>query len=325
MAGLNFKDLMIGMGLLPHQALAGGYAGGSLGLECSGVVVSMGEEVEGFQRGDEVMAVGRHCFGRYVAIPAAFAVKKPRNLSLEEAAGVPVAYFTASYALLHLGDLKEGQRVLIHGAAGGVGLAAIQIVQNSGGEVFATAGSDEKRSYLKSLGIRYVMDSRSLDFADEVMESTHGEGVDMVLNCLSGDSLRKSLGLLRPFGRFLDISRRDMAENSRLDMQPFLNNLSYFAIYLDQLWQGDRRLARALFEQLRAQLEEGVLRPLPYRVFPASRIVEAFRYIQQSKHIGKVVVSMKDPHCRVLDEVRDQVRLSSHSSYLVPVRKSVTN
>ncbi len=316
-AGLNFKDLMISMGLLPHDALAGGYAGSALGLECAGVVVTLGEDVEGFQVGDEVMAVGRHCFGRHASIPAAFAVKKPRNLSLEEAASVPVAYLTASYALQYLGRLRKGERVLIHGAAGGVGLAAIQIVQYEGGEVFATAGSDEKRSYLRSLGIRHVMDSRSLGFAEEVMGTTQGEGVDLVLNCLSGDFLRKSLGVLGRFGRFLDISRRDMAENSRLDMQPFLNNLSYFAIYLDQLWQGDQSLARSLFDQLKGQLEEGQLRPLPYRVFPVSRVVEAFRYIQQSRHIGKIVISMKVPHCRVTEKVRDQVRFSSDSSYLI--------
>ena len=316
-AGLNFKDLMISMGLLPYEALEGGYAGQSLGLECSGVVAAVGDGVQELQVGDEVMAVGRHCLGRYVTVPAVLAVRKPPTVSFEEAATVPVTFITAHYALHYLGRLREGERVLIHGAAGGVGLAAIQTVENARGEVFATAGSAEKRDYLRLLGVRHVMDSRSLVFAEEVMRLTDGQGVDLVLNCLSGDFLRKSLGVLRRFGRFLDISRRDMVENSRLDMQPFLNNLSYFAIYLDQLWQGDRSMAQSLFAELTTKLEERTVRPLPYRVFPVSRVVEAFQYLQQSRHIGKVIISMKDPHCRVLHEVREQVQLSAQASYLI--------
>ncbi len=126
---------------------------------------------------------------------------KPPQLSFEEAATLPIAFLTASYALDHLAHLSAGERVLIHSATGGVGLAAVQLARRVGAEIFATAGTPEKREYLKGLGIEHVMDSRSLAFADEVLERTGGRGVDVVLNSLAGEALVRSVempGRLRP-------------------------------------------------------------------------------------------------------------------------------
>ena len=198
--GLNFRDVMNALGTYPGDA-------GPLGDECSGVVSAVGPGVENLLPGDEVMGFVPAAFGSFVTAPADLFVKRPECLSREEAAATPIAFLTAEYALAHLGRLQAGERVLIHAAAGGVGLAAVQLAQRVGAEVFATAGSPEKRAYLASLGVRHVMDSRSTVFADGVLAATGGEGVDVVLNSLAGEFIPRSLAVLKPGGRFLELGR----------------------------------------------------------------------------------------------------------------------
>src|SRR5262249_53601896 len=140
-------------------------------------------------------------------------VSKPRDIDFREAATIPITYLTAYYALCHLAHVRRGERVLIHAAAGGVGLAAIQIAQHLGAEVFATAGSDEKRDYLRKLGVEHVFSSRTLDFAEQIMEVTGREGVDVVLNSLPGEAITSSLSILRAYGRFLEIGKTDIYQN----------------------------------------------------------------------------------------------------------------
>ena len=161
--------------------------------------------------------------------------RKPAQWSFAAAATVPTAFFTAYYALHELARLREGERVLIHGAAGGVGIAAIQIAKHFGAEIFATAGSDAKRDFVRLLGADHVFDSRSLVFADEVMHASGGAGVDVVLNSLAGDAISRNLRLLRPFGRMLELGKRDFYENSHIGLRPLRNNISYFGIDADQL------------------------------------------------------------------------------------------
>ena len=138
----------------------------------------------------------------------------------------PSVFFTVYYALHHLADLKRGDRILIHGGAGGVGMAAIQYARYVGAEVFATAGSPQKRDFLRLLGVEHVLDSRRLLFADEILESTAGKGVDVVLNSLSGAAMRLSLNVLKPFGRFLELGKRDFYEDAKVGLRPFRNNIS---------------------------------------------------------------------------------------------------
>ena len=212
--GLNFRDVLIAMDLIPplyQDSL-------DVGFECVGEIVAVGAGVEGLEVGDSVVAFAPGCLGSYITADASFVMPRPARLSFEEAATLPIAFFTAHYALNHLGRLAEGERVLIHAAAGGVGQAALRIARRAGAEIFATAGSPEKREFLRSLGVQHVMDSRSLDFADEVMELTDGEGVDVVLNSLAGEFIPKSLSTLRPGGRFLEIGKVDFLQHTRLDL-----------------------------------------------------------------------------------------------------------
>ena len=218
----------------------------------------------------------------------------PDFMQLEEAATLPIVFLTASYALEHLAGITKGDRVLIHAATGGVGLAAIQIAQQAGAEIFATAGSPEKRDFLRGIGIKHVMDSRSLAFYDEIREVTNGEGVDIVLNSLAGQAISRSLALLRDYGRFLEIGKRDIYQNTRIGLRAFRKNVSYHAIDLSRTIADRVPLVRSLLDDLSKRFLEETLRPLPQLVFSQSQIPAAFRAMRQARHIGKLVISFTD-------------------------------
>ncbi len=315
--GLNFKDVMIAMGLLPEEALEGGYTGKALGMECSGRIVAVGEGVEGLSVGDAVMTSAPGALRTNLTIDARFVVRKPDHISFEEAATIPITFLTAYYSLHHLGGMRAGDRVLIHAAAGGVGLAAIQLAQHAGAEVMATAGTPAKRDLLRALGVKQVMDSRSLAFAGEVMEFTAGRGVDIVLNSLAGEAIPKSLSVLSPYGRFVEIGKRDIYEDSKLGLRPFRNNLSLFAVDLDKLCAQRPELVQSLLRDVMQRFEDGSLHPLPHRVFSVADIVSAFRHLAQAKHVGKVVVSMDDDEVRVTPAARGPLTLRDDGTYLI--------
>jgi acyl transferase domain-containing protein/NADPH:quinone reductase-like Zn-dependent oxidoreductase/NADP-dependent 3-hydroxy acid dehydrogenase YdfG/SAM-dependent methyltransferase/acyl carrier protein len=287
-AGVNFRDVMKAMGLYLDR-LGEAYR---FGEECAGTVVRVGEDVKGFAIGDEVIAVGTGCFGRFLSVSAAGVVHKPAHWSFEQAATIPIVFLTVHYGLNRLAKLSRGESVLIHSATGGVGLAAIQIAEHAGAEIFATAGSAEKRELLSSLGIKHVMDSRSLAFADEIMASTGGRGVDVVLNSLAGDFLVKSLALLRPAGRFVELGKVDFFENTKLGLAPFSRGLSFHAVDLGVLLQNEPELSKQLFAEVMQMFGAGMLRPLPVRTFPVSDASSAFRLIAQARHVGKLALSM---------------------------------
>ncbi|RAS23421.1 type I polyketide synthase [Paraburkholderia bryophila] len=289
--GLNFRDVMYAMGLLSDEAVENGFAGATIGMELSGRVARVGRDVARFAPGDAVLGFAPASFASHVWTKAEAIAHKPARLTFEEAATVPTTFFTAYYALCELARLRRGERVLVHGAAGGVGIAAIQLARHLGAEVFATAGSREKREFVRLLGADHVFDSRSLAFADEIRERTQGAGIDIVLNSLAGEAMVRSIDTLRPFGRFLELGKRDFYENSRIGLRPFRNNISYFGIDADQLMSALPGLTARLFDDVMQLFADGVLHPLPYRAFPAERVEEAFRHMQQARQIGKILVT----------------------------------
>lgn len=316
-AGLNFRDVMFAMGLLPEEALEGGFAGPTLGMELSGVVVSTGPEADRFRPGDEVIAFAPASFARHAVTSVSAVMPKPPGISFEAAATIPAAFFTAWHSLVDLAGLRRGERVLIHGAAGGVGIAAIQIARWIGAEIFATAGTSDKRDFARLLGANHVHDSRSLDFAEEILALTNGEGVDVVLNSLAGEAVAKNLGILRPFGRLLELGKRDFYENNRIALRPFRNNIRYFAVDADQLMAIRPQEAAAAFGRLMGLFKEGVLTPLPYKSFHASEAAEAFRHMQHSGHTGKIVLRLDDiPPFRAA-RASDQPTFDKNGTYLV--------
>jgi acyl transferase domain-containing protein/NADPH:quinone reductase-like Zn-dependent oxidoreductase/acyl carrier protein len=290
-SGLNFRDVMWAQGLLPEEALEDGFAGPSLGFECAGEVVATGAGVTDLKTGDTVMALAADAFATHVVVPASAAIGLPESIDATAAATVPVAFMSAYYALEHLARLREGEWVLIHGGAGGVGLAALQIAQRRGARTILTAGTEEKRALLTLLGADHVLSSRSLAFGDEVMGITGGKGVDVVLNSLAGEAMELSLRLVKAFGRFIELGKRDYYANTKVGLRPFRRNVSYFGVDLDQLVAGQPELAKELMGELAALCADETFRPLPYRAFEAGRISDAFRLMQQSGHIGKIVVT----------------------------------
>jgi NADPH:quinone reductase-like Zn-dependent oxidoreductase/NADP-dependent 3-hydroxy acid dehydrogenase YdfG/acyl carrier protein len=317
--GLNFRDVMYAMGLLPDEVVEGGFSGASLGLEFAGVISAVGREVADYKAGDEVMGFAPSCFASRIVTRASAVALKPVQWSFAQAATVPVAFLTVYYALKHLASLQPGERVLIHGAAGAVGIAAVQLSQCLGAEVFATAGNDEKRDFVQLIGADHVFDSRSLAFADEILRVTDGEGVDVVLNSLAGEAINRNLRVLRRFGRFLELGKRDFVENTHIGLRPFKNNISYFGIDADQLLIARPQLAQRLFAEVMSLFREGALVPLPCREFSARQVVDAFRYMQQSRQIGKVVVDLRDARVPIRHTERKSapLRLPEHATYLV--------
>jgi myxalamid-type polyketide synthase MxaB len=282
--GLNFRDVLNALGMYPGDP-------GPLGLECAGKVVAFGEGVEGLQVGDNVVAFAPAAYRTFVTVPACFVVRAPEHLSFEEAATIPIAFLTAHYGLHVLAKMSAGDRILIHAAAGGVGMAAVQLAQRTGAEIFGTAGSPEKRAFLQSLGVQHVMDSRSLDFADTVMECTGGQGVDIVLNSLAGEYIPKSLSVLGANGRFVEIGKRDIWDERQVAQ--LRSDVSYFVFDLGEVRLQDPALIRSMLCELMQAFEARALKPLPRQVFPIEEAASAFRYMAQAKHIGKIVVTQR--------------------------------
>lgn len=318
--GLNFRDVMYALGLLSDEAIENGFAGPTLGLEFSGIVRSVGSKACGFAPGDQVVGFGPSSFGNRVVTQASAISHIPPGMSFESAATIPSTFFTVYYALRHLARLQPGEKVLIHGAAGGVGIAAIQLAKWIGAEIYVTAGSDEKRDFLRLLGVHHIFDSRSLAFADEILAQTGQKGVDVVLNSLAGEAINGNFRVLKPFGRFLELGKRDFYENTKIGLRPFRNNISYFGIDADQLMQARPDLTRTLFAEVMALFTEGVLHPLPYHVFEAEDIVDAFRYMQQARQIGKIIVTYRNgiSHAHTPSPaIRKPLDLAADASYLV--------
>jgi phthiocerol/phenolphthiocerol synthesis type-I polyketide synthase C len=316
-AGLNFRDVMYAMGLLSDEAVESGFAGPTIGMEMSGRVIRVGTNVEGFNVGDAVLGFAPACFASRVRTRVTAIARKPDGLSFEEAATIPTTFFTAYYALHELARLRAGERVLVHGAAGGVGIAAIQLAKHLGAEVFATASSNEKREFVRLLGADHVLDSRSLAFADEILRRTDGVGVDVVLNSLAGEAMLRSIDVLRPFGRFLELGKRDFYENTHIGLRPFRNNISYFGIDADQLMSALPHLTSRLFTDIMGLLADGTLDPLPYRAFPAEQVEEAFRYMQQAKQIGKILLTFAAGTPAPCKAPPAGLRLDARAAYLV--------
>ena len=319
-SGLNFRDVMYALGLLSDEAIENGFAGPTLGFEFAGVISRVGSNCTAFSPGDEVVGFAPSSFGNRVLTQSTAVAHIPPGISCEAAATIPSTFFTVYYALHHLARLQAGERVLIHGAAGGVGIAAIQIARWLGAEIYATAGSDEKRDFLRLLGVVHIFDSRSLAFADQILEQSGGHGVDVVLNSLAGEAINRNFRVLRPFGRFLELGKRDFYENTRIGLRPFRNNVSYFGIDADQLMLLHPELTRRLFGELMELFSDGILHPLPYRSFEAEDVVEAFRYMQQARQIGKIVITYHHGIKRVQPPKpgpRRRLQLAADASYLV--------
>ena len=281
-AGLNFRDVLLSLGVYAAADVP-------LGAECAGVVVEAGAGVADVRVGDRLFGYAPGALADEVTVPAAFLARVPVGMSMQDAAAQPVAFLTASYGLHSLARLRRGERVLIHAGAGGVGLAAVQLALRAGAEVFATAGSDDKRARLRSLGVAHALDSRSLAFADEILAITNGAGVDVVLNSLAGEFVDASLRALARGGRFLELGKRDLLTPQALAARR--PDVAYHVYDLGGLAEADHALLPPMFAELLAGFADGSLRPLPVTNFALDDAREALRFMAQARHVGKIVLT----------------------------------
>jgi NADPH:quinone reductase-like Zn-dependent oxidoreductase/acyl carrier protein len=309
-AGLNFRDVLKALDLYPLEPSEPRM----FGDECAGVIHRVGSGVSRFKPGDEVVAITPGCFGNIVRVHSCLVASKPPNLSFADAATIPIAFLTAGYALLDLANLQPGETVLIHAAAGGVGLAAVQFALRRGATVFGTA-SPEKHDFLLAQGVSRVFHSRNLSFTGDVWAATGGEGVDVVLNSLSGEFMVKSLELVKPLGRFIEIGKKDIFQNEPLDLDPFRKAVSFHALDLVRVitarpqWIGER------LSELLERFAGEEFRPLPLVTYGCRHIDEAFRLMAQGKHRGKIVITFDEQPETVLAAGNPPIR--SGATYLV--------
>ncbi len=287
-SGLNFRDIMLATGLLDDDVLDDGLAGAVFGFECAGRVVSVGSEVTELAVGDAVTGFGRQSFASHSTADVGVFTKLPDEVPLEAAATIPVAFLTAWYALVHQARIQPGEWVLIHGAAGGVGIAAMQIARLQGARIAATVSTPDKRALAELYGAERIYNSRSTAFLDDVRQDLGG--VDVVLNSLAGEAMLASVKCLKPFGRFIELGKRDYVLNTAMGLRPFRRNLTYFGVDLDQLLAANLPLAQKLMAELMGHFKSGALSPLPYRSFEWFEAGEAFQLMQAAGHVGKIVV-----------------------------------
>lgn len=296
-ASLNFRDLMIAMNM--YHATPG--VPSIMGSDYSGIVTAVGDNVKEFRAGDEVFCLSAGSlnndstldenshFAAYINIKPNQVTHKPANITWEEAACIPTAFLTSYFALNYIAKLKIGEKVLIHTASGGVGLSAIQIARWLGAKIFVTAGTDLKREYLQSIGFEQPMNSRTIDFGQQIMERTNGEGVDVILNTLAGEPGVEGLKILKNFGRFLQIDKKDIARNESLPLKEFRKGLSYSSIDLGLFYLHPELMKKQL-DEISQHYENGNFKPLEYIEYPIQNLAKALSHLSRSQHIGKIVL-----------------------------------
>ena len=282
--GLNFRDVLNALGEYPGSPPLGG--------ECAGRVVAIGEGVNGFQLDDSVVALTSGAFASHVTLPAALAAHLPDEFNMFDGAAFAIPFVTAEYCLRELGQIKAGDRVLIHAAAGGVGMAAMQIARIAGAEIFATAGNPEKRALVSRLGAKLVMDSRSPDFADEVLKATDGLGVDVVLNALTGELIDASMRVLVKGGRFIELGVRDVRHEGSPAYKK--SEFQYHPVNWGHIADNDPTYIGGILQRVVAGFNKGTFTSLPQHNFGPDRLIDAFRLMAQAGHIGKIVIGAQE-------------------------------
>jgi len=296
-SSLNFRDVMIASRLYP----ASPGVPTNMGSDYAGVVEKVGEGVTTVKPGDEVIAlhvghvengvVKENChFIRTFNVFEECVCRKPANISFEAAACIPTVFLTAYIGLIKLADLKPSEKVLIHSAAGGVGLSAVQVAQWRGAEIYATAGTDEKRKFLLAHGVKQAFDSRTSSFAEALL--TADIGMDVILNTLSGELMTESMKLLRPFGRFIHIDKKDVSANFMLPMSLFINGISFQFLDISLLFKNPKLLNASLQELLHL-FEQGDFMPIEHTVFHAADLKKAIASLSRGTHVGKMVIQYR--------------------------------
>ncbi|KAM0330219.1 hypothetical protein ACHAQA_004394 [Verticillium albo-atrum] len=311
--GMNFKDVVISMGQL---------ASPYIGVECSGTIARVGSNVTTLKVGDRVCAMPRGAYRTFARCHFSSAAKMPEAMTMEVGASIPVAYCTAWYGILDIARLSAGERILIHAAAGGVGQAAIQIAQMVGAEIFATVGSvDKKQLIMDKYGIpeNRIYYSRSTGFARLIRKDTQGEGVDVVINSLAGELLRETWDCIAHFGRFIEIGKRDITSNTRLEMRRFENNALFSSVDLTVLAAERPKIMGRVMNAVMEAMGQETIQPIyPVTVMGISDVEKALRLLQGGKTTGKLVIAQNSGgQVKATHHVTSQNTFSQDGTYLI--------
>ncbi|KAK3172947.1 Type I Iterative PKS [Lepraria neglecta] len=311
--GMNFKDVVIAMGQV---------ASPYLGVECSGTVSRIGSKVTSLKVGDRVCATSQGAYSTYARCPATSAAIIPEDMSFETAASIPVVYSTAYYGIIEIARMEPGEKILIHAASGGVGQAAIQLAQMIGGEIYATVGSTEKKQLLiHTYGIpeNHIFFSRDTAFGPAVREATGGGGVDVVINSLAGDLLRETWECLAPFGRFVEIGKRDITSNTRLEMAKFEHNCSFSSVDLTLVAAERPKIMGRVLTAVMGLFARTTVKPIgPITTVGISEVETVLRKLQSGATSGKVVVNhLVNEQVKVTHPAASTDLLQGDATYLI--------
>lgn len=313
--GLNFRDVAAAMNLLPKRALEGGFIGPhELGSDSAGIVTAIGADVTNVRPGDRVFGFFSNCLATRVIGKASRIEKIADGFSFDEVAALPIPFITVETALDDLARLQRGETILVHAAAGGVGCIAVQMALHRGAKVIATTSTDDKRAFLRGLGVEHIFNSRTANFGDEVLALTHGRGVDVVLNSLSGPAVTESLRCLRAFGRFVEIGKTDVYRNRQVGLMSLADNKSYVCLDANRLVDSHAR-AGVLRRAMEARAS-GAITTIPTRRFPFDESAAALRCLAQGKQIGKIIVDVPTEGLLEADP-STELRLDRSAVYLV--------
>ncbi|KAJ8063559.1 hypothetical protein OCU04_007431 [Sclerotinia nivalis] len=314
--GVNFKDVATTMGIVPENEY-------TIGCECSGYIKRIAPGISKFKIGDRVACMRSGTYVNRVQCPYERVHVIPDSMSYKDAATIPLVYLTAIYSLYHLGNLREGQSVLIHSAAGGVGIAAIQLAQYKKADIFVTVGTDDKREFLaKNFGIpeNRMFNSRNGKFAEQIRKETNGRGVDIILNSLIGELLDESWRLTADGGIMIEIGKRDIVDRNTLAMEPFDRNCSFRAVDLSYVKEISNATIGKWMDEIFKLVEVGHVGPIhPISVYGFDKVVEALSYMRRGQHIGKIVISSGDKEDVQLP-IRPAIsilQLKADASYLI--------
>ncbi len=311
-AALNFIDVMKAMGTYPDPTGAS-----LLGGECAGVVTAVGEAVPDLRIGDRVVACGFGALASHLVVDAAHVRRIPSWMDDTTAAAMPLVTITAWYGLVELAALGPGDTVLIHSAAGGLGLAAIGVARHVGARIIATAGIERKRDYLRAQGIEHVFDSRDLSWRTQVLEVTDGKGVDVVLNSLTGAAITMGLEVLAEDGRFIEVGKRDIYADRLVGLAAFRKGISFAAVDLAGVMQRRPERFRRQFTEVWDRITAGDLPALPVRQVPFSDAVDALRDLARGTHIGKVVLTDPETVAAVTPDPMPDGTFRADGTYLI--------
>ncbi len=319
-AAINFKDVLKVLNKLTDQTLKGTFFQRSLGMEGSAVVSRAGKNTD-FKIGERVALGSRFgTFQSYITVKPedAFILRwGDLPFSSAELATLPIGYASAFYGLKKLAQLEEGETVLLHSASGAVGHAAIHVAQECGANIIATAGTEEKRQYLRDMGIEHVFNSRNLDFEHDVLNVTRNEGVDVILNFLPGDLLHANLRVLKSFGRIVELGKADIGANKGLPLGEFERNLSFYAIDIDHMLRYRRDLFEKVIKELKGYLASGAYKAIPPIILSAENAESAFRQMTEGNHIGKFLLDFTQPIKELTFPKPSAPLVSSEKAYLV--------